>query len=36
LNFKWPYHAKVMNTLEQVSSAMGAIRSREVGIGKCR
>jgi hypothetical protein len=26
LNFKWPYHANVMKTFEQVSSTMGSQR----------
>jgi len=26
LNFKWPYHATVMKTFEQVSSTMGSQR----------
>src|SRR5208283_5792782 len=26
LNFKWPYHANVMNTFEQVSSTTGSQR----------
>ena len=30
LNFRWPYHAKVMKTFEQISSTMGS-RYGEVG-----
>jgi len=32
LNLKWPYHANVMKTFEQVSSTMGSQRDEVISM----